>query len=980
MVCALAGAVQAQDGADFVFDTWQTDAGLPHNSVTALLQTRDRYLWIGTSNGLARFDGVRFTTFPAVDNPGLRGNRILCLHEVSTGVLWIGTGDGGLANYRAGQFTSFTTENGLSSDTVLCLGEDKEGVLWAGTASGLNQWSGGRFVTFFQTDGLPDDRVSALCQPRQSALLVATAKGLCRFSREGLAAYEAMAPTQVGIRCLHEDRQGRLWLGNDEGLFSLQTAGKGGVALISKFHSGQVLSLVERMDGTLWFGTGAGALCRVLPTEGTSKKVWHFPSPVTALCEDCEGNLWVGTAANGLHRLKSRQLRLIPKTEVLSESATPCFFESPTGELRFLSGDNRLYGCKGGYLTLLERWPLPDGVAVRTVCETTAGQFWIGTIGDGLFEYKNGLLRQFSERDGLSDSAIESLYPEENGGLWVGTRNGGLNYFKDHTVTRFNTPWGFWSRYACVLEKDRAGNLWVGTTGDGLFQLAQGRFVAYTETNGLPSPWLELIREKQFVAYAETNGLPSGYIRALYADPDGSLWVGTAKGLCRIRDGRVTAFNGRNGLVEEAILQLRRDDGNLWVGSSSGIFRLRTDQLNAWSEERTHFIDPVPFGGEDGLPGAQCLTEFPSQTGRGKPGDEIWLSTTKGLVSIRRGDFKQNTLLPAVTLEEVLVDDQRVPFNGSLRVAPGKQSLEFRYTALSLTAPGKVLFRYQLEGLDSDWSELRASRTARYPKVPPGKYRFQVVARNNDGIWNEQGAGIDIVVAPFWWATEWFRFGLAAAFAGLLGGLYRMRQTRRRELERLRVRIAGDLHDDIGSNLWSIMLLSRILAKQGNLDDENRQDVNEINRIAAQTSNSIRDIIWLINPAFDTMQDLMLRTRDFAGTALRGVNYRLHCQDALLPVKLPLEFRQNIFLVFKETLTNIARHARATEVEAGIEESDGMWRIVIHDNGRGFDPATVTGGNGLKNLRTRAMKMGAGLELTSRPGQGATLVFTVPRP
>jgi ligand-binding sensor domain-containing protein len=489
LACGLAGALCARDGDDFLEEAWQTGAGLPDNSVTTILQTRERYLWIGTSNGLARFDGVRFVTFRGMDNPGLKGNRILCLGEVPAGVLWIGTEDGGLANYQGGQFTSFSTANGLSSGTVLCLGEDQEGVLWAGMASGLNQWKEGRFTTFFQTDGLPDDRVCAVCQPRDAALLLATAKGLCRFRREGLAPYEGVNPAQVGsdIRCLHQDRLGRLWLGSEKGLFLLPSSGGGGAGQCAKLASDKVLSLVERMDGTVWFGVGAGNLCRALPAEGTNKAVRRFQSAVTALCEDCEGNLWVGTAGDGLHRLKPRQLRLIPETKELGGTAARCFFESPAGELRLLAGDRYLYGFKEGHPALLERWALPDGVTVQAVCETSADHFWIGTLGDGLFEYEHGRPRQFSERDGLSDSAMESLWAETDGGLWAGTRNGGLNYFKEHVVTRFNTPWGFASGYACVLEKDSQGNLWVGTTDDGLFQLARGRFTDYTETNGLPS-------------------------------------------------------------------------------------------------------------------------------------------------------------------------------------------------------------------------------------------------------------------------------------------------------------------------------------------------------------------------------------------------------------------------------------------------------------------------------------------------------------
>ena len=420
-------------------------------------------------------------------------------------------------------------------------------------------------------------------------------------------------------------------------------------------------------------------------------------------------------------------------------------------------------------------------------------------------------------------------------------------------------------------------------------------------------------------------------------------------------------------------------EGNLWVGSSSGLYRYRRDQLNDYAEGRARFLDVVPYGKEDGLPAIQCVPQIQAQ---GWPGRQsgLWFATAKGLVVGERPGLRWNTAPPPVILEAVLIENEPVPLSDLVRVPPGKESLQFQFTALSLTAPGKVAFRYQLEGFDREWSEVTASRSARYPKVAPGQYKFRVIARNNDGVWNETGASVALVVTPFWWATLWFRFGVGAATVLALAGLYRLRQTRQREIERLRVRIASDLHDDIGSSLWSITLLSRMLACHGTLSPEEHQDVDEIHRIAVQSSNSIRDIIWLINPAFDSLQDLVLRTKDFAGTALRGVEYRLRCEGADLSRKLPLDFRQNLFLLFKESLTNIARHARATVVEIEIEEMPAWWRFSIRDNGVGFDPASVTSGNGLKNLRARARKMGAALEIQSRPGSGTTLVFTTARP
>lgn len=279
-------------------DTWQAEGGLPHNSVTAVLQTWDGYLWVGTSNGLARFDGVRFTTFRSADTPGLRSNRILCLYEDAYGALWIGTDGGGLACYHSGQFTALGSEEGLSSATVLCLGEDEAGRLWVGTDSGLNLYEAGRFTTFFKTDGLPDDRVTAICQPIGLPPVIATGDGLCQYRREALAAFEAPLPPEAktNLTCLREDHERRLWMGGETGLFQLPAAGTNDAGQPLQVQPGAVLALVERKEHEMWFGTRFGELYRVVTGENTWRVevIWRSQRSVTALCEDREGNLWVG--------------------------------------------------------------------------------------------------------------------------------------------------------------------------------------------------------------------------------------------------------------------------------------------------------------------------------------------------------------------------------------------------------------------------------------------------------------------------------------------------------------------------------------------------------------------------------------------------------------------------------------------------------------------------------------------------------------
>jgi ligand-binding sensor domain-containing protein/signal transduction histidine kinase len=954
----LAGNSLAQptNGAvDPILDAWQTDAGLPHNSVTAILQTSDHYLWIGTSNGLARFDGVRFSVYRTVDYPGLRSNRILCLFEDSRRTLWVGTDDGGLARYRNSGFEAFTISDGLASDSVFSMGEDRSGRLWAGTATGLDRWNAAAPSEPFKPENFTETRVNAICQPRGGPLTFATPNGLRQFSEERLARYDGpgWAALKTNLDCLRGDATGGFWAGGDAGLFHVGFT-NGVASEPVRVLDAKVLAVTADAAGNAWCGTADGAVYQITPAGAAL--VWRFSNAVSALCADVEGNLWAGTAGGGLYRIKPRQLRWIPFSGSLNDTRVASVFRTSEGERWLVSGDQGLYRGHHGRFTFLERLPLPAGVFVQTACATRDGALWLGTLGDGLFQYKNGTLSQFSERDGVSDSSIKVLCADGDG-LWIGTRNGGLNYLKDRTVTRINTPWGFVGNSASVLCKDAQGSLWIGTGGDGLYQYADGKFTGYT--------WNER--------------LPSSTIHSLHADRDGTLWVGTARGLARMLAGQVTAYTNGSGLAEEAILQLRSDaEGNLWAGSSSRIFRARKDQLNAYAEGRLSWVDVIPYNREDGLPGIQCVTDAQSESWESN-NNEVWFLTAKGLV-LKQPVLAWNTNPPPVLLESVFVENESVSLADEIRVPPGKESLRFQYTAPSLTAPGKVSFRYQLEGFDRDWSEASGARAARYPKVPPGKYRFRVIACNNDGVWNTAGASVNLVVTPFWWATGWFRVGLAAAGAALLLGLYRLRQARRRDLERLRVRIASDLHDDVGSSLWSITLLSRMLARQESLGPEERQDADEIHRIAIQTSNSIRDIIWLINPAFDTVQDLVLRTKDFAGTALRGVDYRLHCEESLLTRKLPLDFRQNLFFLFKEALTNIAKHSRATVAELRIEEVGGRWRITIHDNGIGFDPAADTRGNGLKSLRARAAKIGAALDIQSHPGGGSTIVLTTDRP
>ena len=938
-----------------LLETWRSDDGLPNNAVTSLLQTRDGYLWIGTSNGLARFDGVRFVTYRTLDTPELRSNHILTLYEDRHRALWIGTDDG-LIRFEHGQFSALTTRDGLSSEAVLCMNEDHEGRLWVGTQSGLNRSEPARFVSFFRIDGLPDDRVNAIGSRRNGSLFFGTGQGLAELSSGQPRAYRPRTDLPLlNVRAVLEDHTGALWLASEDGLWRVPPSVAG--EKVSQICPTGVLAVVERSSRKIWFGTVSGALCRVTDRgpEKTVQEVIRMPAAITALCEDREGNLWIGTAGEGLRRLRRRQLHLLHFPDDGIQQDAPSMLETEGGSVWLASAMGGLQIWTHG---TWQRWRNPDfpeSALVRALAGDPASRLWIGTLGDGLYCWSLGEMRRWSERDGLSDSAIETLCADGQGGVWIGTRNGGLNHLRAGRLQRLNTPWGFTGHYASVIALGPDGTPWIGTTGDGLFHWANGAFTVYTSR----------------------RGLPSDVVQALLSDEDGVLWVGTTAGLARIKDGELHAYTAKDGLPEDAISQLQDDgQGNLWVGSNHGLFRLRKKQMEAGADGDTRPLDAVTYGKSDGVADLQCLPGG-RVTSLHKQSPRVWFLSSRGLVWADSDDLSWNVLAPPVLLEQVRVENEAVPLSDPIYVRPGKENLQFQYTALSLTAPEKVRFRCRLDGFDRDWGETGSSRVTRYPKLPPGRYRFQVRACNNDGVWNETGASVGLIVAPFWWQTRWFQLATVAVLAGLVIGLVQLRRARRREIEKLRLRIAGDLHDEIGSSVWSITLLSQMLHKYGAMGEEERRDVGEIHRIATQTANAVRDIVWLINPAFDTVQDLVMRMNDFAATMLRGVSVQLQSERADLSRQLPLDFRQNIFLIYKETITNIAKHAHATRVEVVIEEHDDLWQLCIRDNGVGFDPAASTSGNGLKNLRTRAEKLAGTLEVESTPGGGTTVVARV---
>ena len=757
----------------YTHQAWRAEEGLPENFVQAIAQTPDGYLWIGTQEGLARFDGVRFTVFDETNAPALRSSNVLALCAGGDGTLWIGLRGGGLVRFRNRVFTAFTVREGLPSNVVRSLYQDAHGRLWIGTEKGLLHLEGERFIAAYRSaDTSSPDVVMAIAGSGDDVWVGTDGKGLRRLRGAEVATFTRKdGLTSDAVRSLHVDADGTLWIG---------TRGGG----LNRLRDGHVTAFPTH-EGA-WATIGSGAVLR-----------------------DRDGNLWVGTRGGGLLRLAGEGFRAFTKEQGLASDVVMCLFEDREGSLWIGTGGEGLHQLRDGKVTTFSVQEGLSSNMLLPIYEDRQGTLWLGSYGGGLNAFRDGSFTTYTTRQGLSSDAIASLAGDSAGNLWIGTDGGGLNRMRDGRFTRYGLAEGLSSNRVISLLVDREGSLWVGTYGGGLDRLVDGRFEVYGPSNGLSnsmvfaltedregSLWigtdgggLSRLRSGTFTSFTTRDGLANNVVYRIYEDSEGILWIGTFDGLSRWKNGRFTTYTTRTGLFDNRIFQiLEDDDANLWMSCNRGIFRVSKKELNEFADGRIATVLSVPFGRADGMKSSEC--NGTSQPAGWKAHDgTLWFPTTIGAVRVDPRHLPTNPVVPPVAIEEVVIDKRHLDPSGPLRVAPGAGAIEIHYTALSLRNPANVRFRYRLEGFDSSWVEPGARRVAFYTNTPPGRYRFRVIACNDDGLWNEQGAAVEIYFEPHFYQTYWF-YGLCAlgvALAGMGVHASRVRVLTRRKHELIRL-------------------------------------------------------------------------------------------------------------------------------------------------------------------------------------------------
>jgi ligand-binding sensor domain-containing protein/signal transduction histidine kinase len=1015
MVATVGGVGQspAAESADkseteYLVDVWRTDEGLPNNTVTAMAQTPDGYLWCSTYDGVVRFDGVRFVRIGPDDSTNQQANRVQCLHVDRSGRLWLGTDGAGVLLYSDGAFTAFAERFGSSTSAVRSIAEDAEGNLWLGTRGGLGRLRQGKLTWFTDAAGFTNTTKSTWSVAVDPEGRVWAADwGNLRFFKNNTFETALSGPAvQQPLRIVHVTPDGNIWTGMTSRAQRLTADGQWkSLDDDTLFANAEVTAFCQMRSGEFWVGTRKG-LYRLRDGRWAAITAGDglVSSEVRALFEDREGNLWVGTGTAGMARVKRRVLKTFGARHGLTDGGVLALREKPAGGLWVGMNSGRLAEEEAGtFHSVTGGAGWAGDAAIKSILSARDGALWVGTFGNGLMRFHSGSSNQFTPTVG-SPARIDkvmALLEDRAATIWVGT------YYSLYKATGTNVlvqaEVGERELRAPItaLIESRNNALWVACYGLGVLRLGQDG------TN-----WL-----------TRHDGLPTHLVRTLYEDSAGALWIGTEAGLCWWRNGRATTFTSAQGLTDDTVSQILEDDNeNLWLGGRRGIMRVAKADLRAVADGRRSALEVFVCGQGEGMLSLECSGGFCPAGLKTKDG-RLWFPTAKGLVMVEPSALRQamNPSPPPVYIEEARADGRLVarphaaagaPLSPSPRLdpivlPPGTRRLEFAYTALSLTAPERVRFRHRLEGYDPDWTEAGAARVAAYPKLPPGQYRFQVIACNNAGVWNETGHALAFRIAAPFWRTWWFLSLGGMAFAALLAAGVRfvsVRQLRRRlrrleeahAIDKERMRIAQDMHDEVGGKLSRISFLSDLARRSMVETSDASRQIDEVSEAARDVIRTVDEIVWAVSPRNDTLESLTHYICRHAEEFFELTPVELELElPAEFPVhRLSAEVRHNLFCAVKEALNNVLKHAQATNVRVAFVIKPAAFRVSITDDGVGFRaeeiaaallPAgpgapVVSRGDGLLNMQERMESIGGACVVESQPGQGTRAVFTVPLP
>jgi ligand-binding sensor domain-containing protein/signal transduction histidine kinase len=1000
---ALACDLRAED---YNVRNWHMEEGLPDGEITAISQTPDGYLWIGTPKGLARFDGTRFRVYQPRNTPEFKDASIANLLTDHAGRLWIGTADGSMLRWSAGKFeyssnpTAFlplaTRERAALDwrrDRNWHLIEDSQNrIWWLQQGLAIVHFEENSSKTYTNLDGLPVGPIEKLGRDTAGNIWAAVNSRLRHFNNGHWDPESESIPLS--------------WPWHETNQIVLQPGIDGGLLLAEPLrgdwqkYGGQV----RRLKDGRWTGR-----FEPTPFERDSSR-----SGVTTLLEDRTRQMWIGTRSGGLYFSDAEgQWRRVQASPSLSEGFISCLMQD--------SQDNIWVGTVGDGLYRVARQPIsiislqsqPQRPAIiQTTCVSHDGSVWIGTDGDGLYHHQNGQSATFGTPLNLSDLIVSSVFEDRNTNLWLGTKSGLLRLENG----RFSPVYGpeELSHQVSSMYEDRAGKLWFGTTNELICKIGEQFIIHRLRSEHGPPDIRSIIEDKARDLWVGTLGqglfvlpggkaenirrvdeFPSSSARAIICDLDGTLWIGSwGDGIFRFREGKFTEFSSEDGLPRDKILCIVPDNaGVLWMSSDNGIFGIKRQALESYSRGSSPPLLCQRLSLAQGLANRAC-SGLGQPVGTRTADGRLWFPNMEGVAVLDpqlAAGLRGN---PNVIIESILADgtDLTRPSGKEIRAPSSIRRFEFSFASPDLSQTKDVHFRHKLEGMDENWREASSDRVAHYSKLPPGPYKFRVMVGGSDGQWHESSQTIAFRVVPRVWEIRWVQVLASALFVGAIGASIAWNQRRKlrlrlermelqQSLEQERRRIARDLHDELGARLTSIALQGELAMRGERIPAAAKAEIGSLAVRVRQLINATDEVIWTTDPGNDSLPNLVEFLCDYIERFLTpaGIFYRLDVPSDLPPIPIQSQARHHFLLAVKETLNNAVRHSNAKMLMVLLKLEGNVMTLVISDNGVGFDVQHARpGGNGLVNIQNRMASVSGHAEIASTPGKGTTTTLTMP--
>ena len=962
LMAASLATLRAENPAGYTRRVWQASDGLPEQTVQAFAQTPDGYLWIGTTGGLVRFDGVHFMVFDNQNAPAIHENSVFCLKVSHDGSLWIGTEGGGLLRLAKGQFSAWTARDGLSNEFVRTVLEDAAGTIWAGTDNGLFRLEGAHFVRADGQSNIPQLAVHALFQDRERRIWVGGSK-LLAITGDVVTEYTLRGePSQNRVKTITQTQDGTIWVGTVSGL-NRMLPGRSAFERVAEID-GTVRVLREAQDGSLWIGTiGHGAFHYADGILTSVAAPSFLPSnTVLNFFEDSEKNFWIGTQA-GMMRLTKSEVGvvLLPKA---GDSDFETISLDPNGG--FWIGSTQLFAMKNNAL-VPKNLPGLGSAHVRQVYRDHSGALWAGTDGDGVYRISTSGTIHLTARDGLSNNFVRAIEQDRDGSMWIAADEG-ISHVTDvgphPRIVSYQMRDGLAYFSTRSLLEDRNGDLWIGTDR-GVSHMHHGAFLSDVTTTAL----------------AQMK------IWAIHEDTDGGLWFGTRNnGLFRLRDGKIAHFSADDGLAGNAIYQILEDRaGHFWLSGPNGVSLLDRHDLDAQAEEYPRHLRLTLYSTAE-MPANTEIYGGTQPAGCITPEGEAWFPSNLGPIHVL--PLQSPPLQPPpLIIQSVLADGQPVDKSKPVALRPGNGRLEVNFTPIRLGSQDGLRFSYLLDGFETNWSPATTVRTADYTNLPAGSYRFRVrtFEFSNPGAATE--ASIEIVQRPVFYRT-WWSIACCVSLIGLLiYGIYRYRvkqmQSRLEAVVEERSRLAREMHDTVIQGCTGVSALLEAVSMSAT-QGEAGAGLMDVARVQLRsTIDEARDAIWNLRESDGNTNQLGENLDSMTRQVSEEFHLPVSCSIAGTPFPIRHPIAHDLLMVAREAVYNSMLHGHPTHVDVALSYKSRELIMRLEDDGRGFDPQQIDAGNGhhfgLKGMRERIDRSGGKFRITSALGKGVHIEVRMPR-